>query len=95
MIHHAYGQFGQVIGVLGNQPGVVPFDYGRHFLAGLYRIHACEELGWTQAADAQLAHWFAEEKKMDSPVVLSIMSAGAPLGLCRRTCARLGIQIPA
>lgn len=94
MLHHAYGQWSQVVGVLGNQPGVIPFDYGRHFLAGVYRVHACEELGWTQAADAQLGHWFQEEKKMDGAVIMSIIASGAPMGLCRKTCARLGIPIP-
>lgn len=94
MLYHAYGQWNQVLAILGNQPGVIPFDHGKGFLSGLYRVHACEELGYTQAADAQLAYWFEEEKKMDSPMVLPIIASGAPVGLCQRICARRGIPIP-
>jgi hypothetical protein len=37
---------------------------------------------------------FDEEKKMDGPVAFGIIGANARLGLCQRTCARLGIQVP-
>lgn len=56
-------------------------------------MHACEELGYTQAADGQLCYLFEQEKKMDGPVIFGIIKANAALGLCQRTCARLGIQL--
>jgi predicted RNA-binding Zn-ribbon protein involved in translation (DUF1610 family) len=90
----AYGRWAAILEALGNQPGVIPIDYGRDFIAGLLRVHACEELGYTQAADGQLAYWFEQEKKMSGPVISGILKTNAPLGLCQRTCARLGIQVP-
>jgi hypothetical protein len=93
-LHVAHGRSGAVLETLGNQPGAIPIDFGRDFLAGLLRVHACEELGYPQAADGQLRWLFEEEKKMSGPVLLAIMKSNAALNLCRRTCARLGIQIP-
>lgn len=93
-LHLAHGRSGAVLETLGNQPGVIPIDFGRDFLAGLLRVHACEELGYPQAADGQLRWLFEEEKKLNGPVVLGILKSNAPLDLCRRTCARLGIQVP-
>jgi len=90
----ARGQWGGVLEALGNQPGVIPLDFGRDMLAGLLRVHACEELGYPQAADGQLGWLFQEEKKLDGPVLFGIVKANAALNLCRRTFARLGIQIP-
>jgi hypothetical protein len=90
----AQGRWGVILEVLGNQPEAIPIDYGRDFLAGLLRVHACEELGYTQAADGQLGYWFEQEKKMSGPVIFGILTTNAPLGLCQRTCARLGIRIP-
>jgi ribosomal protein S27AE len=90
----AHGQWGRVLEVLGNQPGVVPIDFGRDMLAGLLRVHACEELGYLPAAEGQLRWLFEEEKKLSGPILLAIMKTNAPLNLCRRSCARLGIQIP-
>jgi hypothetical protein len=91
----AYGRWAAVLEVLGNQPNAIPIDYGRDFLAGLLRVHACEELGYTQAADGQLGYWFEQEKKMSGPVIFAIIKGNASLGLCQRTCARLGIRMPA
>ena len=91
-LHLACGRWPAILETLGNQPGLIPLDYGRHFLAGLLRVHACEELGYTQAADGQLGYWFQEEKKMDGSVLFGTLKANASLGLCARTCARLGIQ---
>jgi hypothetical protein len=93
-LHTAHGRWQAVFETLGNQPNVIPIDYGRDFLAGLLRVHACEELGYTQAADGQLRYWFDQEKKMDGPIIFGIIKANASLGLCQRTCARLGIQLP-
>jgi hypothetical protein len=93
-LHIARGNWGGVFEMLGNQPGVVPLDYGRDMLAGLLRVHACEELGYTQAADGQLGWLFEQEKKLDGPILLAIMKANRPLHLCARICARRGIQIP-
>jgi hypothetical protein len=90
----AYGRWPVVLEALGNQPDIIPIDYGRDLLAGLLRVHACEELGYTQAADGQLRYLFEAEKKLDGPILLGIVKANTPLGLCRRTCARLGIQVP-
>jgi hypothetical protein len=90
----AQGRWNVILETLGNQPNAIPIDYGRDTLAGLLRVHACEELGYTQAADGQLRYWFEEEKKLDGPVVFGILKANAKLGLCQRTCARLGIPIP-
>jgi len=92
-LHIAHRRWQAILDTLGNQPNVIPIDYGRDFLAGLIRVHACEELGYPQAADGQLGYWFEQEKKMSGPVILAILKSNAPLGLCRRTCARLGIQI--
>jgi len=93
-LHHSYGRWCAVLETLGNQPGVIPIDFGRDFLTGLLRVHALEELGYPQHADGQLRWLFEEDKKMDSPIVLSILKSNAPLNLCRRTCARHAIQIP-
>ena len=90
----AQGRCAVVLEMLGNQPGAIPIDYGRDMLAGLLRVHACEELGYAQAAEGQLRWLFEEEKKLSGPVLLGGIKANAALGLCRRTCARLGIQIP-
>ena len=92
-LHLAHGRWPAIFETLGNQPRVIPIDYGRDFLAGLLRVHACEELGYWQAADGQLRYWFEEEKKLDGPVLLGIIKSNASLGLCQRTCARLGIQV--
>ena len=67
---------------------------GRDFLAGLMRVHACEELGYTQAADGQLGYWFEQEKTMSGPVIMGIVKTNAPLGLCQRTFGRLRIPLP-
>jgi hypothetical protein len=93
-LHIAQGRWGAVLETLGNQPGVIPIDHGRDMIAGLLRVHACEELGYPQAAEGQLRYLFEQEKRLDGPVLLAIMKANAPLNLCRRTCARLGIQVP-
>jgi hypothetical protein len=93
-LHVAHGNWNGVFEKLGNQPGVVPLDYGRDMLAGLLRVHACEELGYTQAADGQLGWLFKKEKQLDGPILLSIMKANRGLHLCQRICARRGIQIP-
>jgi hypothetical protein len=93
-LHLAHGRWAAILETLGNQPNAIPIDHARDFLAGMLRVHACEELGYPQAADGQLRYWFEAEKKMDGPVVLGILKTNAPLGLCQRTCARLGIQIP-
>jgi ribosomal protein S27AE len=93
-LHTASGRWNGVLEVLGNQPNVIPLDFGRDLLGGLLRVNACEELGYTQAADGQLDWLFQEERKLDFPILLGIMKTNAPLGLCRRICARRGIQIP-
>jgi hypothetical protein len=93
-LHVAHGRPAAILETLGNQPGIIPIDFGRDMLAGLLRVHAWEELGSPQAADAQLGWLFEEEKKLTSPVVLPILKSNAPLNLCRRTCARRGIQVP-
>ncbi|MFO0736267.1 MAG: hypothetical protein U0270_10315 [Labilithrix sp.] len=93
-IHTANGNWNGVIEMLGNQPNVVPLDFGRDMLGGLFRVNACEELGWAQAADGQLDWLFQQERQLDGPVLFGIMKANAPLGLCRRICARRGIPIP-
>jgi hypothetical protein len=90
----AQGRWQVILETLGNQPNAIPIDYGRDMLAGMLRVHACEELGYLQAADGQLRYWFEEEKKLDSPIIFGILKANAQLGLCQRTCARLGIHIP-
>ncbi len=94
-LHLAHGRWAAILETLGNQPGAIPIDFGRDMLAGLLRVHACEELGYTQAADGQMRWLFEEDKKLSGPILLAILKSNAPLGLCRRTCARLGIQIPA
>ncbi len=94
-LHVAHGRAGAILETLGNQPGAVPIDYGRDMLAGLLRVHACEELGYPQAADGQLGWLYEQEKQLDGPIILSILKANAALNLCRRTCARLRIRDPA
>jgi hypothetical protein len=93
-LHIARGRWGSVLEALGDAPDVVPIDHGSDMLAGLLRVHACEELGYAQAAEGQLLYWFEQEKKLDGPVLLTIIEANTPVHLCRRTCARLGIQVP-
>jgi hypothetical protein len=93
-LHVAHGRPAAVLETLGGQPGAIPIDFGRDMLAGLLRVHAWEELGQPQGADAQFAWLFEEEKKLSGPILFSILKANAPLNLCRRTCARRGIQIP-
>ena len=90
----AHRRWPAILETLGNQPNAIPIDHGRDFLAGLLRVHACEELGYTQAADGQLGYWFEQEKKMSGPVISGIVKTNAPLGLCQRTFARLGIPMP-
>lgn len=93
-LHLAHGRWAAVLETLGNQPGIIPIDFGRDMLAGLLRVHAWEELGSPQAADAQLNWLFEEEKKLNGPILLAIIKSNTPLNLCRRTCARRGIQVP-
>lgn len=88
-LHTARGNYNGVFEMLGNQPGVIPLDYGRDMLAGL---HACEALGYTQAADGQLGWLFEQEKKLDGPILPSIIKANKGINLCRPTCARLGCR---
>jgi hypothetical protein len=93
-LHVAHGRWNGVFEMLGNAPNVIPLDFGRDMLAGLLRVHVCEELGYPQSADGQLGWLFEEEKKLDGPILLAIIKANTGLNLCRRTCARLGIQVP-
>lgn len=94
-IHIARSSWNGVLETLGHQPNLIPMDFGRDILSGLLRTHALEELGYVPAADASLNWVFEQERHLDSPIVLSILKTNAPIGLCRRICARRGIQIPA